>query len=140
LYKTLSDDDLRRIFMETRSLEGAARRLVSEALECGSDDNISVALVEFGQIPRAGEQPTVPLQFTPEPDAAHVDAAVQSEEAAPAGPRAAVPEGDMPSGPPAAPENEPARHPIVDEPPGPPVGLILAAVTVVVVLFALLTL
>jgi serine/threonine protein phosphatase PrpC len=56
LYKTLSDRDLWEIFVQSRSARGAARTLVATALERGSDDNISVASAEYGEVSRAMEQ------------------------------------------------------------------------------------
>lgn len=52
LYKTLTDADLRRIYLESGSPRGAAQTLVATALERGSDDNISVAVAEYGEVPR----------------------------------------------------------------------------------------
>ena len=65
LYKTLSDEDLRRIFLQSSTLDGAARTLVSEAFDRGSDDNISVAIAEYGLLPRSAVQTTMPIDFTP---------------------------------------------------------------------------
>ncbi|NNF12222.1 MAG: serine/threonine-protein phosphatase [Gemmatimonadetes bacterium] len=64
LYKTLDDGDLRRIYMESGSPLGAAQTLVSSALENGSDDNITVAIAEYGEVPRL-EQSTQALGFDP---------------------------------------------------------------------------
>jgi protein phosphatase len=47
VYRTLSDDDLGRIIVTT-TLKEAARAVVTAAYDAGSDDNISVALVQFG--------------------------------------------------------------------------------------------
>lgn len=58
LYKTLDDDELRRIYVESGSPRGAAQALVSSALENGSDDNISVAIAEYGEVPRVRGQET----------------------------------------------------------------------------------
>jgi protein phosphatase len=55
LYKTLSDADLWAIFVHSGSARGAARTLVAAALERGSDDNISVAIAEYGEVPRVVE-------------------------------------------------------------------------------------
>ena len=59
LYKTLSDQDLEGIFLRSASPIGAAQTLVSSALESGSDDNISVVIAEYGEVPRTeGEAAT----------------------------------------------------------------------------------
>lgn len=65
LYKTLDDGELRRIFVESGSARGAAQTLVSSALENGSDDNISVAIAEYGEVPRVSGQSTVTMEFDP---------------------------------------------------------------------------
>lgn len=55
LNKTLSDGEIRRILLGCGDPEEAARTLPSRALERGSDDNISVALAAFGELPAGGE-------------------------------------------------------------------------------------
>lgn len=65
LYKTLDDGDLRRIYVESGSPRGAAQTLVSSALENGSDDNITVAIAEYGEVPRVQGQSTQALEFDP---------------------------------------------------------------------------
>lgn len=52
LYKTLRDEDLRTLYARSGDPEAAARALVSAAYHGGSDDNISVAIVEVGEFPR----------------------------------------------------------------------------------------
>jgi protein phosphatase len=77
LYKSLSDADLRRVFGQSGGPKGAAQALVASAFEAGSDDNITVALAEFGEVTRERGGGTIPLEFEPpEPDAAQA-----SEEA-----------------------------------------------------------
>jgi len=63
LYKTLSEEDLWQIFVQSDTPESAARTLVSEALDRGSDDNISVAIAEYGEIARSGAQSTMQMDF-----------------------------------------------------------------------------
>src|SRR5688572_16974246 len=53
VYRTLSDDDLRRLITEASRPDEAVRAIVAAAYESGSDDNISVALVQFGRRPTA---------------------------------------------------------------------------------------
>ena len=65
LYKTLSDSDLGDLFAQSGGLRGAAQSLVSAAYERGSDDNISVAIAEFGEVPRMRTAGTMPLEFEP---------------------------------------------------------------------------
>lgn len=78
LYKTLTDEDLRRIYLQSGGPGGAARTLVSAALENGSDDNISVAVAEYGTVPRVTTG-TVPIDYAPVPDAPDPDATVPVE-------------------------------------------------------------
>ena len=78
LYKSLSDADLRRVFGQSGGPKGAAQALVASAFEAGSDDNITVALAEFGEVTRERGGGTIPLEFEPpEPDT------VQASEGAP---------------------------------------------------------
>jgi len=56
LYKALGDSDLREIFMSSGDPGTAAQALVSAAFERGSDDNITAAIAEFGEVPR-GKHP-----------------------------------------------------------------------------------
>lgn len=64
LYKTLEDQDLHSIFSQSSGPRGAAQTLVSEAFDRGSDDNISVVIAEYGEVPRDA-QGTMPLEYTP---------------------------------------------------------------------------
>lgn len=59
LYKALSDEQLHHVFMRSVSARGAARALVSTALEHGSDDNISVVILEHGHVPRRPADPPI---------------------------------------------------------------------------------
>jgi protein phosphatase len=65
LYKTLSDSDLFALFLRSGGPRGATQTLVSTAFERGSDDNITVALVEFGEVPRDRPAGTMPLEWEP---------------------------------------------------------------------------
>ncbi|HKJ00956.1 MAG TPA: hypothetical protein VJ997_00840, partial [Longimicrobiales bacterium] len=60
LYKSLSDAHLRRVFAASRGPRGAVQALVASAYEAGSDDNITVALAEFGEVTRARRGDAVP--------------------------------------------------------------------------------
>jgi serine/threonine protein phosphatase PrpC len=42
--------DIHAVLHETRSVEDASRRLVALALDRGSTDNVSVAVVEVGRL------------------------------------------------------------------------------------------
>jgi len=68
LYKTLLDSDLGELFAASGGPRGAAQTLVSEAFDNGSDDNISVAIVEFGEVPRSQHAGTMPLEYQPDDD------------------------------------------------------------------------
>ena len=48
VYRTLTDEDLRRLVLSVPQLDEAARAVAAAAFETGSDDNISVALIRFG--------------------------------------------------------------------------------------------
>ena len=64
LYKTLSDEDVHQIFVQAGTPDAGARTLVAEALDRGSDDNISVVIAEYGEVPRsAGSQSTMQMDF-----------------------------------------------------------------------------
>lgn len=65
LYKTLSDDALRDLFVRSGSARGAAQSLVATALDRGSDDNISVAIAEYGEVPRDEAPTTMILAYDP---------------------------------------------------------------------------
>ena len=68
LYKTLSDSDLGDLFAKSGGPRGAAQALVAAAYERGSDDNISIAIAEFGEVPRDRPAGTVALEWTPPDD------------------------------------------------------------------------
>ncbi|MEQ1856806.1 MAG: protein phosphatase 2C domain-containing protein [Longimicrobiales bacterium] len=63
LYKTLTDDDLRELFMQSRGPGGAAQAMVTAAFDGGSDDNITVAIAECGDVPREKAPTTMVLSF-----------------------------------------------------------------------------
>jgi serine/threonine protein phosphatase PrpC len=52
LYKTVDDGELQDLFKRSGSAQGAAQALVTAAFDNGSDDNISVAIAEYGEVPR----------------------------------------------------------------------------------------
>ena len=98
LYKTLRPTDILRIYRASGGPRGAAQSLVSTALEKGSDDNISVAIAEYGEVPRASGQGTVPLEYDPPPEEPEegptpgtADGAPEAGEAAESGDGAATP-------------------------------------------------
>ena len=102
LYKVLSDADLSSMFAKSGGPRGAAQSLVANAYEAGSDDNISVAIAEFGEVPRDRQTGTVPIEYEPPDDADESEATVAHGEPAPSA--AASSESDVPerSGPPMA--------------------------------------
>ena len=65
LYKALSDDAIRDHFVRSSGAQGAARSLVAAAFDGGSDDNISVAIAEFGEVPRNAAPTTMVLSYDP---------------------------------------------------------------------------
>jgi PPM family protein phosphatase len=64
LWNVLEDEEIERIVRRTPSVEEAANALVGAALAAGSDDNVSVALLEIGSLPRS----PVPLHLPPGPN------------------------------------------------------------------------
>lgn len=65
LYKVLSDADLSSMFAKSGGPRGAAQSLVANAYEAGSDDNISIAIAEFGEVPRDRPAGTIPMEYEP---------------------------------------------------------------------------
>jgi protein phosphatase len=63
LYKTLEDDDLLDLFRRSGGPRAASQTMVSTALERGSDDNITMAVAEFGEVPRSRPSGTMPLKW-----------------------------------------------------------------------------
>lgn len=79
LYKTLTEADLHQLYLESSDPREACEFLVSSAYARGSDDNITVAAAEIGEIPRGRffEIPTPeaqapeaedPMGLDPEPE------------------------------------------------------------------------
>lgn len=69
LYKALSDEDLHGLFETSSGPRGAAQSLVTAAFDNGSDDNISVAIVEYGTVPRRVAPTTMVMgAFDPDED------------------------------------------------------------------------
>lgn len=148
LYKTLDDTDLRRIFASSSGPRGAAQTLVNAAFDSGSDDNISVVIAEYGEVPRDA-QGTMPLEYTPDPD--NDPGPVVSEAGADHSTDTAwTPPGGDDSGDSTAASD--GGEPLVDTMPitvpalnvteaaGPPVGAIVAAVLALGLVVALLLL
>lgn len=98
LYKTLSDDEIRELFVRSGGVQGAAQSIVAAAFDAGSDDNISVAIAEYGEVPRDAAPTTMVLSYDPE--AAREEARKASE--AQAASRVAVDEGAVVAGLPVA--------------------------------------
>jgi len=70
LYKTLDDDELGELFRRSSGARGAAQSLVTAAFEAGSDDNISVAIAEYGVVRRDDAPTTQVLTYDAEAGAA----------------------------------------------------------------------
>ena len=68
LYKTLNDEELRKLFAQSVAAQDAVKSLVTAAFEGGSDDNISVVIAEYGQVPRDTPLSTEILSYSPEAD------------------------------------------------------------------------
>lgn len=80
LYKALPDPELRAVFGRSSGPRGAAQALAAAAYERGSDDNISVVIAEFGEVPRERAAGTIPLEWEP-PDAPQAEAEAPAETA-----------------------------------------------------------
>lgn len=137
LYKTLSDDELLRIYAQSGSPRGAAQSLVSTALEKGSDDNISVAIAEYGEVRRAAPTGTMPLEALPSHGRPVVDPrATQPLEALPLrGAGSTEPVLAVASAPPGAHSSASEGD---EDASGIPIGAITAVVVVVGALLAIL--
>jgi serine/threonine protein phosphatase PrpC len=110
LYKTMSAQHIRQMYGLSGGPRGAAQSLVAQAYEDGSDDNISVAIAEFGEMPRE-RSGTMPIEFDA-PSAAPVSGAAPP-------PAAQVPTHDVRA-------------------PGVPIGLIVGMVVTLLALMAFL--
>jgi serine/threonine protein phosphatase PrpC len=123
LYKTLDEDDLRELFMQSGGPRGAAQAMVTAAFDAGSDDNISVAIAEYGQVPREKAPTTMVMSF---------DASAADEEAESSAPKTEVtPALD------ASPATPRSVTPAVEER-APSGGLPVAAMVVIALVVALL--
>lgn len=144
LYKTLDDAELRRLFVASETLESAVKAMVAAALAGGSDDNISVAIAEYGEVPRLGGPSPVPMDFEPEggpQDPGPADGGVPPEPRVDGGAPVAFAMGD---GTPGRPRFG-GRAPVSgwdagDGGRGAPVGLIVTAVVVLVALAVMVAL
>jgi len=129
LYKTLPDSDLGDLFLQSGGPRGAAQALVSAAYERGSDDNITVAIAEFGEVPRARTVGTMPLEFVRPDEVKEPESVQSSSEAGPSesSSQAATSATSSESGTqPAVAGTNPVRT-------GPPVGLIIGVVAIVLI-------
>lgn len=122
LYKTLSDSDLGDLFAKSGGPRGAAQTLVAAAYERGSDDNISIAIAEFGEVPRERQAGTMALEWTPQEDSDDTEGDAGPEQGVTAGER---------DDPETTSAEVPARA-------GPPMGVIGAMVAVVLLVIAYL--
>ncbi len=80
LYKTLRDPDLLGHFRGSGGPKGAVQALVSAAYEGGSDDNISVVLGEWGEVPRERARGTMPMAYEPPSDEEEETEAFEEEK------------------------------------------------------------
>lgn len=74
-YKTVDDGELQELFERSASAEGAAQSMVTAAFDNGSDDNISVAIAEYGEVPRQAAPTTMVLEAF-DPSSQTVEAAL----------------------------------------------------------------
>ncbi len=149
LYKTLSDEDLRQVYSQSGGPRGAAQTLVSAAYDSGSDDNISVAIAEYGEVQRDAPQGTMPLAYVPgvDDDFGSVTGSDEEADAVDESPAEVTEEADA-TAEDMLTDAEPVGAVEADEdfdiPPesgsGLPVGVIAAAVAVVGALLAYLVL
>jgi protein phosphatase len=79
LYKTVADEELGILYARSGGPRGGAQSLVSTAYERGSDDNITVSIAEFGEVPREEVAGTVPLEFEPPPTEEEVEPASEAD-------------------------------------------------------------
>lgn len=63
MYKTLASGDVEKVLRGSSGGESAVRALASEAFQRGSDDNITVALGEFGSVMWSQPVGTMPLEW-----------------------------------------------------------------------------
>ncbi len=117
LYKTLSDADLAELFLQSGGPRGAAQTVVSAAYERGSDDNITVAIAEFGEVPRTRAVGTMPMEFEPP------DRETEPTQAAGEAETAMAPDSSDTS-------SDATETPVRT---GPPVGLIVGAAAIIAV-------
>lgn len=102
LYKVLSDTDLSGMFAKSGGPRGAAQSLVANAYEAGSDDNISVAIAEFGEVPRDRPAGTLPMEYEPPGEDTPPEVRVTQAEPTPAATASSESEVPARSGPPMA--------------------------------------
>ncbi len=63
LYKVMKDARIRELFSQSGGPRSAAQSMVARAYEDGSDDNISVAIAEFGELTRDSAMGTAPIEL-----------------------------------------------------------------------------
>ena len=126
LYKVMNNDRIRSLFGLSGGPRGAAQNMVATAFEDGSDDNISVAIAEWGEVTRERQVGTMPIEFVP-PSADDADDGADEPGEAPAAPIA--PESPAPEAESATPA---AAAPVAVQASGPPMGLILGIGVVII--------
>ncbi len=90
LYKVMKDARIRELFGQSGGPRGAAQSMVATAYEDGSDDNISVAIAEFGEVKRDRTMGTAAIEFEPPPADDESDAGEDDDLAAAAAEPASV--------------------------------------------------
>ena len=123
LYKVMNNDRIRSLFGLSGGARGAAQNMVATAFEDGSDDNISVAIAEWGEVTRERQTGTMPIEFVPPSADDGADEAGEAP-AAPIAPESPAPEAEA-----ATPA---AAAPVAVQAAGPPMGLILGIGVVII--------
>ncbi len=139
LYKVMKADRIEHLFRQSGGPRGAAQSMVATAYEDGSDDNISVAIAEWGEVRRDRQMGTMPIEFEPPPaddepadedsgdDEGSAASADDVEVASPAEP--AMPADEAPEEPVAVPSSG-----------GMPVGMMVGVGVVIVAIVLVLLL
>ncbi|HEX5521589.1 MAG TPA: protein phosphatase 2C domain-containing protein [Longimicrobiaceae bacterium] len=70
LYKSIKDDMIAEYLLATEDAEAAVQSLAALAFRRGSDDNISIAIAEYGELVRGRTEITLPISIARQLDVA----------------------------------------------------------------------